>query len=288
MRYGEGKYYSPKLRGQKHQADDRVEAIPKGSDHYGTKGKLPPEMMEPRVQENVKLGKKEIDPYDLAEKNACLPSELRCLICTKYMKEAVIIPCCHRSFYERCIHEVLTQKSKCPKCSSDKFKAEDVLPNLSLREAIMHLIEAQIQFSIPESVLQRYVPVVDLAVRLEKKATYDKIKAAIKEESEGNLKGILGYTKDDVVSTDFVRDSRSSIFDAKAGITLNDNFVKLVPWYDNEWGYSTRVVDLIVHSGQLRLENVIQGMNLMKCDSRLFNMSKSLFSFHVTREQYLV
>ncbi|XP_074379082.1 uncharacterized protein LOC141720525 isoform X3 [Apium graveolens] len=280
--------FGVQLRGQKHQADDRVEAIPKGSDHYGTKGKLPPEMMEPRVQENVKLGKKEIDPYDLAEKNACLPSELRCLICTKYMKEAVIIPCCHRSFYERCIHEVLTQKSKCPKCSSDKFKAEDVLPNLSLREAIMHLIEAQIQFSIPESVLQRYVPVVDLAVRLEKKATYDKIKAAIKEESEGNLKGILGYTKDDVVSTDFVRDSRSSIFDAKAGITLNDNFVKLVPWYDNEWGYSTRVVDLIVHSGQLRLENVIQGMNLMKCDSRLFNMSKSLFSFHVTREQYLV
>ncbi|KAL8156681.1 hypothetical protein AgCh_001687 [Apium graveolens] len=170
-----------------------------GSDHYGTKGKLPPEMMEPRVQKNVKLGKKAIDPYDLAEKNACLPSELRCLICTKYMKEAVIIPCCHQSFCERCIREVLTQKSKCPKCSSDKFKAEDVLPNLSLREAIVHLLEAQIHFSIPESVLWRYVP-VDLTVRLEKKATYDKIKAAIK----------------------------SSIFDAKAGIALNDNFVKLV------------------------------------------------------------
>ncbi|XP_074332219.1 E3 ubiquitin ligase PQT3-like [Apium graveolens] len=115
-------------------------------------------MMEPRVQKNVKLGKKAIDPYDLAEKNACLPSELRCLICTKYMKEAVIIPCCHQSFCERCIREVLTQKSKCPKCSSDKFKAEDVLPNLSLREAIVHLLEAQIHFSIPESVLWRYVP----------------------------------------------------------------------------------------------------------------------------------
>ncbi|KAL0732803.1 hypothetical protein Bca4012_009013 [Brassica carinata] len=91
------------------------------------------------------------------------------------------------------------------------------------------------------------VSVVDLTVRLEKAATYDDIKKAIKEESEGKLKGILGYTEDDVVSTDFVGDSRSSIFDAKAGIALSDNFVKLVSWYDNEWGYSTRVVDLIIH-----------------------------------------
>ncbi|KAG8641652.1 hypothetical protein MANES_12G015500v8 [Manihot esculenta] len=91
------------------------------------------------------------------------------------------------------------------------------------------------------------VSVVDLTVRLEKKATYEEIKNAIKEESEGKLKGILGYTEDDVVSTDFVGDSRSSIFDAKAGIALNDNFVKLVSWYDNEWGYSTRVLDLIRH-----------------------------------------
>ncbi|MGF2531798.1 type I glyceraldehyde-3-phosphate dehydrogenase, partial [Ralstonia pseudosolanacearum] len=91
------------------------------------------------------------------------------------------------------------------------------------------------------------VSVVDLTVRLEKKATYDQIKAAIKEESEGKMKGILGYTEDDVVSTDFIGDNRSSIFDAKAGIALNDNFVKLVSWYDNEWGYSSRVIDLIVH-----------------------------------------
>ena len=91
------------------------------------------------------------------------------------------------------------------------------------------------------------VSVVDLTVRLAKPASYDQIKAAIKEESEGKLKGILGYTEDDVVSTDFIGDSRSSIFDAKAGIALNDTFVKLVSWYDNEWGYSTRVVDLIVH-----------------------------------------
>ncbi|XP_028771318.1 glyceraldehyde-3-phosphate dehydrogenase, cytosolic [Neltuma alba] len=91
------------------------------------------------------------------------------------------------------------------------------------------------------------VSVVDLTVRLEKKATYEQIKAAIKEESKDSLKGILGYTEDDVVSTDFIGDNRSSIFDAKAGIALNDNFVKLVAWYDNEWGYSTRVIDLIAH-----------------------------------------
>lgn len=91
------------------------------------------------------------------------------------------------------------------------------------------------------------VSVVDLTVRLEKAASYDEIKEAIKEESEGNLKGILGYTDEDVVSTDFVGDNRSSIFDAKAGIALSSNFVKLVSWYDNEWGYSSRVIDLICH-----------------------------------------
>ncbi|RZC70074.1 hypothetical protein C5167_035089 [Papaver somniferum] len=91
------------------------------------------------------------------------------------------------------------------------------------------------------------VSVVDLTVRLEKKATYEEIKAAIKEESEGKMKGILGYVDEDLVSTDFLGDNRSSIFDAKAGIALNDNFVKLVSWYDNEWGYSSRVIDLIVH-----------------------------------------
>jgi len=96
------------------------------------------------------------------------------------------------------------------------------------------------------------VSVVDLTVRLEKGASYEQIKDAIKEESEGKLKGILGYTEDDVVSTDFVGDSRSSIFDAKAGIALNDNFVKLISWYDNEWGYSSRVVDLIVHMASVQ------------------------------------
>jgi glyceraldehyde 3-phosphate dehydrogenase len=91
------------------------------------------------------------------------------------------------------------------------------------------------------------VSVVDLTCRLEKPATYDEIKAAMKEASEGPLKGILGYTEDDVVSTDFISDPRTSIFDAKAGISLNSNFVKLISWYDNEWGYSNKVVDLIAH-----------------------------------------
>jgi len=89
------------------------------------------------------------------------------------------------------------------------------------------------------------VSVVDLTVRLEKGATYDEIKKAVKEASEGELKGILGYTEDEVVSSDFITDSRSSIFDAKAGIALNNNFVKLISWYDNEWGYSNRVIDLV-------------------------------------------
>jgi len=89
------------------------------------------------------------------------------------------------------------------------------------------------------------VSVVDLVVRIEKSASYDEIKAALKEASEGEMKGILGYTEDAVVSTDFVGDPHSSIFDASAGISLNKNFVKLVSWYDNEWGYSKRVVDLI-------------------------------------------
>jgi len=91
------------------------------------------------------------------------------------------------------------------------------------------------------------VSVVDLTVRLEKAATYEEIKAAIKKASEGAMKGILGYTEDAVVSTDFLNDTRTSIFDAEAGIALNDNFVKLISWYDNEWGYSKKVLELMTH-----------------------------------------
>ena len=91
------------------------------------------------------------------------------------------------------------------------------------------------------------VSVVDLTVKLAKPTTYEEICAKIKEASENELKGILGYTEDMVVSSDFIGDTRTSIFDAKAGIMLNDTFVKLVSWYDNEMGYSNKVLDLIAH-----------------------------------------
>ncbi|EEO0016001.1 glyceraldehyde-3-phosphate dehydrogenase [Salmonella enterica] len=91
------------------------------------------------------------------------------------------------------------------------------------------------------------VSVVDLTVRLEKAASYEDIKKVIKAVSEGSMKGILGYTEDDVVSTDFNGEVCTSVFDAKASIALNDNFVKLVSWYDNETGYSNKVLDLITH-----------------------------------------
>ena len=89
------------------------------------------------------------------------------------------------------------------------------------------------------------VSVVDLTVNLAKPATYAEICAAMKAASEGELKGVLGYTEEDVVSSDFLGDARTSIFDAKAGIALTDTFVKVVSWYDNEWGYSNKVLDLI-------------------------------------------
>ncbi|GAB3926703.1 type I glyceraldehyde-3-phosphate dehydrogenase [Mucilaginibacter myungsuensis] len=95
------------------------------------------------------------------------------------------------------------------------------------------------------------VSVVDLVVRLKNPASYEDIKNAMKEASEGELKGILGYTEDEVVSEDFKGDARTSIFDAKAGIALNDNFVKVVSWYDNEWGYSNKIIDLVQEIGKL-------------------------------------
>ncbi|MDB5154681.1 MAG: type glyceraldehyde-3-phosphate dehydrogenase [Mucilaginibacter sp.] len=95
------------------------------------------------------------------------------------------------------------------------------------------------------------VSVVDLTARLSKPASYETIKKAMKDASEGELKGILGYTEDDVVSQDFKGDARTSIFDAKAGISLNDNFVKVVSWYDNEWGYSNKLIDLVQELGKI-------------------------------------
>ncbi len=95
------------------------------------------------------------------------------------------------------------------------------------------------------------VSVVDLTVKLEKGASYEEIKAAMKKASENEMAGVLGYTEDLVVSQDFVGDTRTSIFDANAGIALTDNFVKVVSWYDNEIGYSTKIVDLIEYSASL-------------------------------------
>ncbi len=96
------------------------------------------------------------------------------------------------------------------------------------------------------------VSVVDLTCRLEKPASYDEIKAAMKKASEGELKGILGYTEEQVVSSDFMTDPRTSIFDAGAGISLNPNFVKVVSWYDNEWGYSNKILDMAAHMATVK------------------------------------
>ncbi len=95
------------------------------------------------------------------------------------------------------------------------------------------------------------VSVVDLTCRLEKATTYEEICQVVKKASENEMKGILGYTEDSVVSSDFYTDERTSIFDAKAGIMLNEHFVKLVAWYDNEWGYSNKLLDLIKHMAKV-------------------------------------
>ncbi|MDR0915188.1 MAG: type I glyceraldehyde-3-phosphate dehydrogenase [Endomicrobium sp.] len=95
------------------------------------------------------------------------------------------------------------------------------------------------------------VSVVDLTVNLIKSTHYENIKQVMKIASETNLKGILGYTEDNVVSSDFISDSRTSIFDANAGIALTDKFVKIIAWYDNEWGYSNKILDLIVYMNKI-------------------------------------
>jgi len=95
------------------------------------------------------------------------------------------------------------------------------------------------------------VSVVDLTARLAKETSYEEICKAMKEASEGELKGVLGYTEDAVVSSDFIGDPRTSIFDAKAGIQLSPTFVKVVSWYDNEWGFSTKMLELIAHMSKV-------------------------------------
>jgi len=95
------------------------------------------------------------------------------------------------------------------------------------------------------------VSLVDLTVRLEKSTSYEEIKAVMKKASENELKGILGYTEDEVVSQDFVSEPRTSVFDAEAGLALNENFYKIITWYDNEYGYATKIVDLVEYSASL-------------------------------------
>jgi glyceraldehyde 3-phosphate dehydrogenase len=96
------------------------------------------------------------------------------------------------------------------------------------------------------------VSVVDLTCRLEKATSFEAIKAALKAAADGEMKGILGYTEEAVVSSDFIGDSRTSIFDAEASIMLNPNFVKLVSWYDNEWGYSNKILDMLAHMATVK------------------------------------
>ncbi len=95
------------------------------------------------------------------------------------------------------------------------------------------------------------VSVVDVTFKLKTPTTYEEIKKEVKKQSEGKLKGIVGYTEEPVVSSDFIHDARTCIFDAGAGIMLNETFVKLVAWYDNEWGYSNKVIDLIIHMAKV-------------------------------------
>ena len=95
------------------------------------------------------------------------------------------------------------------------------------------------------------VSVVDLVVRLEKPTTYEEIKAVVKKASETTMKGIIAYTEDKLVSRDLTGANESAIFDASAGIQLSPQFVKLIAWYDNEWGYSKRVVDLVIHAAKV-------------------------------------
>ena len=95
------------------------------------------------------------------------------------------------------------------------------------------------------------VSLIDVTVRLKKVTSYNEIKAVMKKASENELEGILGYTEDEVVSQDFVSEPRTSVFDANAGMELNENFFKIISWYDNEFGYATKLVDLIEYSASL-------------------------------------
>ncbi|CAG8463362.1 9361_t:CDS:2 [Cetraspora pellucida] len=120
--------------------------------------------------------------------------------------------------------------------NSNTFEAQNIIPSSTGAAQAVGLA-----FRVPVS----DVGVVDLTVRLKKETTYEEIKSIMKHSSENELKGILGYTEDEVVSSDFIGDTHSSVFDAKAGIQLSPTFVKIIAWSDNEFAYSTRIIDLI-------------------------------------------
>lgn len=132
---------------------------------------------------------------------------------------------------------------------------QNIIPSSTGAAKAVGLVIPELQGKLTGMAFRVPVPdvsVVDLTCKLDKPATYLDIKKAMKEASEGDMTGVLGYTEDDVVSSDFEGDPRTSIFDAKAGISLNDNFVKVVSWYDNEWGYSNKVVDLIEYMNTVK------------------------------------
>ncbi|KAI3468064.1 hypothetical protein Pfo_024727 [Paulownia fortunei] len=141
-----------RLECQKHNSSDLSQAIPRGSNQSGNERNT-----LPRVDEQMKLNKLPTSNF-LAVQNSNLPFEMKCSLCNTFFKEAVMIPCCQHSFCENCIRQVLIEKGRCPKCFSSKCNVEDLLPNLSLRQAIEHFLEAQMLDAGLENAMQKYVP----------------------------------------------------------------------------------------------------------------------------------
>lgn len=141
---------------QKLESSDLSEASPRGSTHK-VQGNTPQTKSKPKVEEQTKL-EKVAHANPQAIQNVDLPSEMKCSLCNTYFKKAVMIPCCQHSFCEKCIHLVLVEKAQCPKCSSTKCRVEDLLPNLSLRQAIDHFLESQILLSGSDDAFHRYAP----------------------------------------------------------------------------------------------------------------------------------
>ncbi|XP_057502132.1 uncharacterized protein LOC130785940 isoform X2 [Actinidia eriantha] len=147
----------PRVGCQKLEASDLSDLIPKGSIHNGKEGYTPRTKIEPDGEEHMK-SQKMVNVNYPAVQNADFPSELKCSLCNTFFKEAVMIPCCQHSFCGKCISEVLHEKARCPKCYSSKCRIEDLLPNLSLRQAIEHFLESQILTCGADNALDKYAP----------------------------------------------------------------------------------------------------------------------------------